>query len=220
MITLPYMTGPDTPEPWYITFVENEIQYSWTDPWKMYDGDPDTYGSVTSKSNSDFLYVNRLNDTQWFRMVGYSITARSDGVNAPEFWDIDLGYEGHDGRYHDDYFDEIDPWPDYWTADRQYGMSFAPGEEKYFSVPTMPPARWFSLDIDYYIAADQGWWSGNPWSEQTVDIASIKIYVTGFNIWVKKGSEWLQVTEIWTKKGGVWQAVSSVDVNKDGWKPI
>ena len=44
--------------------------------------------------------------------------------------------------------------------------------------------------------------------------------VSGFNIWVKKSGEWLQVTEIWTKKGGVWQPVSSVDVNKDGWKPI
>ena len=42
----------------------------------------------------------------------------------------------------------------------------------------------------------------------------------GFNIWVKKSGEWIQVTAIWAHKGGAWQPVSSVDVNKDGWKPI
>ena len=42
----------------------------------------------------------------------------------------------------------------------------------------------------------------------------------GFNIWVYKSGEWLQVTDIWVREGGAWKPVSAVDVNKDGWKPV
>ena len=42
-----------------------------------------------------------------------------------------------------------------------------------------------------------------------------------FNIWVKKGGEWIQVTEIWVKKGGVWQAVTDVSTLKGGnWNTV
>ena len=59
--------------------------------------------------------------------------------------------------------------------------------------------------------------SGSAFGDLRPDLGFI---YEGFNIWVKKGGEWLQVTDIWVKKGGAWQPVSSVDVNKDGWKPI
>ena len=43
----------------------------------------------------------------------------------------------------------------------------------------------------------------------------------GFNIWVKKSGEWIQVTDIWTKKGGVWQAVTDVSTLKGGsWNTV
>ena len=58
------------------------------------------------------------------------------------------------------------------------------------------------------------------WADAARARPPIGFAYSGFNIWVKKSGEWIQVTEIWTKKGGVWQPVSSVDVNKDGWKPI
>ena len=67
-----------------------------------------------------------------------------------------------------------------------------------------------------------------PVTRQTAgfaDLASarppIGFLYDAWNIWVKKGGEWIQVTEIWTKKGGVWQAVTDVSTLKGGnWNTV
>ena len=54
-----------------------------------------------------------------------------------------------------------------------------------------------------------------------IGVQTLCFHTPGFNIWVKKGGEWIQVTEIWTKKGGVWQAVTDVSTLKGGsWNTV
>ena len=152
------------------------------------------------------------------------MTARADTADtAPPFWDILLYNAETGGDYQNKYFTEahFGPISGVWTADRQYGLTWSPGETKYFRLSErMPSATRVIFYMDYSRFDTWGYWSGDPYAHQTIDIASI-VYYIGFNIWVKKSGEWIPVTEIWTKKGGVWQAVTDVSALKGGsWNPV
>ena len=223
MAKLPYMTSDNTPSPHIVYGCD--IQGNYTDIWNMFDGNPNTYGRATSPEGefrSRFYRGSQALVLQW-SFVKYAVTVRSDGINTPKFWVLGLYHPIHGNDYTYEFFDRpigylvADNW---WIADIQENLSWTAGERKEFTlVEPMPIAKELVFEFHYGRAVDNGWWSGDQWGLNIVDIASIELYIAA-NIWVKKSGVWEPVTDIWAYKSGVWQPVSSVDVNKDGWKPI
>lgn len=225
---LPCLTGYDSPEPWRTHFAPtNTNQLVVTDGWKMHDCNPATYGRAVKTTNADFWYSIY---TTWggvveFSLFSYSVTIRSDTtVTAPRFWDLDLSHPDHGNDLQGQYFTEHLTWDTWWTADRQTNLNWAPGETKYIElVEVMPLSLGISFDMDYFIAKQQGWWFGDQWSEQTVDIASLIFYAVSpdLNIWAFKNGSWKPSTDIWVYKNGTWRPESTVDVTKSGaWRSI
>ena len=239
MFRLPYLTSPNTPAP-HIAYGDEGGQGSYTDIWKMYDGDPNTYGrSASPEGQFRSRFYRTTSSTgeppgwgpdaprvmEW-SFIRYAVTVRADGINTPKFWVFALYHPVHGDDYKEVWFSDgfggamtVENW---WIADIQQKLTWSPGQRKVFDlVEPMPLAQEVVFEFHYGNAVSFGWWSGDQWGLNIVDIASIELYARSpvGDVWVYKTGEWRPIADIWAQKGGAWQLVTNHWKHKGGeWK--